>query len=442
MTDYRIGIDVGGTFTDIVGLSDGHLVRRKVRSTPDDFSVAVLEGLRLILEEVGTSGPQVKEVIHGTTVATNAIVEKKGARTGLSTTQGFRDVLEIARLRTPRLYDLTWRKPPPLVPRELRREATERMTTDGAVLTPLDEESVRQAAEALTKRGVSSIAICFINSFANPSHERQAAEVVRALAPHVSLSVSYQVLPEMREYERTSTAVINAYIRPVVDSYLGALEEGLGAMGVEAPLMMMQSSGGLMSAALARERPAYIVESGPVAGVMGSLHLAQRLGSGPSLVPEDVSERATMMGLCSELIGENGWVWNMRLIMLGLGGPERVAKQAKQNPMYAQYGYSERARSEALERARIALGFLGDQARRQRESGSRYLIGQQLSAADVYWAYFSLILRTLPEEQCAMPSSLRKGYDRASEALGAVDELLIEYRDWTFAHHLPLPMEF
>jgi N-methylhydantoinase A len=220
----------------------------------------------------------VRELIHGTTVATNAIVEKKGARTGLITTRGFRDVLEIGRLRTPRLYDLTWRKPPPLVPRELRREADERVMTDGTVFRPLDAESVRQATTILTEKGVTSIAICFLNAFANPSHEQQAAELVRALAPYVSLSVSHQILPEMREYERTSTAVINAYIRPVVDRYLGAVERGLEAMAVRAPLAVMQSSGGIMSAPLARERPIYMVESGPAAGVMGSLHLGQRLG--------------------------------------------------------------------------------------------------------------------------------------------------------------------
>jgi N-methylhydantoinase A len=278
VSDYRIGIDVGGTFTDIVGLSNGRLVRRKILSTPDDFSHAVLEGLRVLLEEAGASGQAVQEVIHGTTVATNAIVEKKGARTGLLTTYGFRDVLEIGRLRTPRLYDLTWRKPPPLVPRELRREIKERVMVDGTVFRPLDEDSVRRATDTLLRKGVASIAICCINAFANPAHEQRIAEMVRAMAPHILLSVSHQLLPEMREYERTSTTVINAYIRPVVDSYLAALERGLNAMAVEAPLLMMQSSGGIMSAPLARERPIYIVESGPAAGVMGSLHLGRRLG--------------------------------------------------------------------------------------------------------------------------------------------------------------------
>ena len=278
MTQYRIGIDVGGTFTDIVTLKGGTLYRRKVRSTPEDFSAGVLEGLRLLLAESGDAGRDAQEVIHGTTLATNAIVEKKGAPTGLITTRGFRDVLEIGRMRTPRLYDLTWQKPPPLVPRELRREADERVASDGAELSPLDEESVRQATDILTSKGVTSIAICFINSFANPSHERRTAEIVNEVAPHVSVSASHVVLPEMREYERTSTTVINAYIRPVVDGYIGALEQGLVAAGVEAPLMIMQSNGGIMSSGLSREKPIYMVESGPAAGVMGSLHLGQRMG--------------------------------------------------------------------------------------------------------------------------------------------------------------------
>ena len=273
MPGYRIGIDVGGTFTDIVGLSNGRLLRRKVPSTPHDFSQAALEGLELLL-----SGPDVREVIHGTTLVTNVIIEKKGARTGLITTRGFRDVLEIGRLRTPRLYDLTWRKPPSLVPRELRREVDERVMADGTVFRPLDEDSVRQAADVLIKKGAASIAVCLINSFANPSHERRVAELVRELFPRVSLSVSHEVLPEMQEYERTSTTVINAYVRPLVDGYLEGLERGLRAMAVEAPLMIMQSSGGIMSAARSRERPIYMVESGPAAGVMGSLHLGRRLG--------------------------------------------------------------------------------------------------------------------------------------------------------------------
>ncbi len=278
MSNYRIGIDVGGTFTDIVALDDGRLHRRKIRSTSDDFSTAVLEGLHALLTGADAEGSDVTEVIHGTTVVTNAIIEKKGAPTGLITTAGFRDILEIGRLRTPRLYDLSWRKPPPLVARELRREADERIQADGSVFKPLDEESLMAAAEALISRGVTSIAICFINSFANPEHERRAVEVVHSAWPEIALSVSHQVLPEMREYERTSTTVINAYVQPLVDGYLRGLESGLTEMDVDAPLLVMQSNGGIMGAAQSREKPIYMVESGPAVGVMGSLHMGRRLG--------------------------------------------------------------------------------------------------------------------------------------------------------------------
>ena len=278
MPNYRIGIDVGGTFTDIVALDGGRLHRLKIRSTSDDFSAAVLGGLRALLDGADASAGDVNEVIHGTTVVTNAIIEKKGAPTGLITTAGFRDILEIGRLRTPRLYDLSWQKPPPLVARELRREADERMQADGSVFKQLDEESVTAAAEALTARGVTSIAICFINSFANPDHERRAAELIQSTWPGVALSVSHQVLPEMREYERTSTTVINAYVQPLVDGYLRGLESGLVEMGVDAPLLVMQSNGGIMGAEQSREKPIYMVESGPAAGVMGSLHMGRRLG--------------------------------------------------------------------------------------------------------------------------------------------------------------------
>ena len=278
MTEYRIGIDVGGTFTDVVGLKDGQLVRKKLRSTPHDFSEAISEGLTLLLQGADASGKNVREVIHGTTIVTNALIEKKGARTGLITTKGFRDILEIGRLRTPRLYDLTWRKPVPLVPRELRREVDERLTTEGDIFRELDEKSVHEAVEFLAQRGINSIAICLINSFANGNHETRVAEIIQESNPDMSLSISHEVLPEMREYERTSTTVVNAYVRPIVDTYISSMEKKLQEMGVDAPLQIMQSSGGTMSAATSREKPIFMVESGPAAGVMGCLHLGRKLG--------------------------------------------------------------------------------------------------------------------------------------------------------------------
>jgi hypothetical protein len=180
----------------------------------------------------------------------------------------------------------------------------------------------------------------------------------------------------------------------------------------------------------------------PRVGWLDILNLAERLGQGPALVPAGINDRMTMIGLTNELIGENGFVWNMRLIMLGLGGPERSARAALSNPMYAEYGYSETARSQALDHARILLDTFAAHARAQRAAGSPYLIAGALSALDVYWAYFSQILSTLPESQCPMPAGLRRSYDLSGEALGGCDPILVEQRDWIFAQHLSLPMEF
>jgi glutathione S-transferase len=183
-------------------------------------------------------------------------------------------------------------------------------------------------------------------------------------------------------------------------------------------------------------------DEAPRTGWLEILNLAERLGTGPSLVPADIGQRMTMIGLTNELIGENGFVWNMRLVMLGAGGPERAEREAAANPMYAQYGYSETAHAAALDRARGILDAFTDHVRAQRARGSRYLIGDRLSALDVYWAYFSQLLRTVPEDLCPMPAGLRKSYDRGGVAVGGFDEILIEYRDRVLREHLPLPMTF
>ena len=280
MADYRIGIDVGGTFTDLALLRDGTVVTRKVRSTPQDFSRAVLAGLGDVLAEEGFTGDQLGEVIHGMTVISNAIIEKKGARTGLITTKGFRDVLEFGRMTNPMRFDMSWDKPVPLVERFLRVEVRERVTSSGEVFTPLHLEDVEEALEYLLGHDVTSIAVCYINSYVNPDHEVATAEVIRAKAPHVSVSLSSQVLPEVKEFERTSTTVIDAYVKPVIERYLGGLEEGLQRAGVRAPLLVMQSNGGIMTASLALDQPIHTAESGPAAGVIGVLKLGQLIGEG------------------------------------------------------------------------------------------------------------------------------------------------------------------
>ena len=279
MTSFRAGVDIGGTFTDVVFAgSDGRVLVKKVASTPDDYGRAVLEGLALGIEELGIGPGDVSEVGHGFTVATNAILEGKGEPTALITTEGFRDVLELARIRTPHLYDLYYQKPPPLVERDLRFEVSERTTFSGEVLKPLDPDSVAAVVDRVAASGVRSVAIALLHSYANADHEARIAEAVRARLPDVSLSVSSILLPEMREYERTSTTVINAYVRPVVARYLGDLDVGMRASGIEVPLMVMQSNGGLAPVESAIDKPMYCIESGPAAGVVGAYHLGKRLG--------------------------------------------------------------------------------------------------------------------------------------------------------------------
>ena len=279
MPSYRVGVDIGGTFTDVAFLSDdGRVLVRKVASTPDDYGRAVLDGLAQGIGELGIEPEDVSEVSHGFTVATNAILEGKGERTALITTEGFRDVLELARIRTPRLYDLYYAKPPPLVERRLRFEVKERVSFQGEVLVRLDMCDVEQVVERVAAGGVRSVAISLLHSYANPEHEALIASALRARIPNLNLSVSSEILPEMREYERTSTTVINAYIRPVVADYLGRLSQDLTKAGISVPLTVMQSNGGLSPVEAAAEKPMYCVESGPAAGVVGAYHLGRRLG--------------------------------------------------------------------------------------------------------------------------------------------------------------------
>src|SRR5262245_2219961 len=278
---FRIGVDIGGTFTDIVLLdADGRLHTKKVSSSVDDYARAIVAGLRDVFSDTGLGGKDIVEVLHGTTVASNAILELKGARTGLITTRGFRDVLEIRRLRMPRLYDLSWEKPPPLVERALRREVAERIDAHGQVETPLDPAEVEQVLTRLRHEGIEALAVCLINSYANPVHEEHIKAIASRHAPDLLICCSIDVLPEIREYERTSTTVINAYVMPIVRRYLATLRAGLDDAGVATPLLIMQSNGGLMTDAAAAERPIHIIESGPAAGVVGAQALARRLGLG------------------------------------------------------------------------------------------------------------------------------------------------------------------
>ena len=279
MQRFRVGVDIGGTFTDIVFLGDdGQVLARKLASTPDDYSRAVLNGISNGVQELGITTDMVSEVSHGFTVATNAIIEQKGARTALITSEGFRDILEFRRNRIPRLYDLHYEKPPALVKRQLRLEVGERLNFRGEVLRPLNKDDVDRAVQYVVDNGVESVAVCLLHSYANPEHEQYIAQVLAEKAPGVIQTISSDLLPEMKEYERTSTTVINCYVRPVVERYLTLLTDGLTEMGVQVPLTVMQSNGGLATSDIAKERPVYCIESGPAAGVVGAYHLGKRLG--------------------------------------------------------------------------------------------------------------------------------------------------------------------
>ena len=276
----RIGIDVGGTFTDFT-LHDtdlGVLRHFKLPTTPADPSQAIADGIAALMRDHGVGPERIGFVGHGTTIATNMVIERRGVPTGLITTKGFRDVLEIGRQVRPHLYDYTVRTPPPLVPREVRLEVRERMDADGAVLQPLHEDDVVRAAEALRAQGVHAVAICFLHAYLNDSHEERAAAIVRAIMPDVYLSTSSGVLPEFREFERFSTTAINATVGPRMERYLDRFLERLIDLGVTTPPYTVHSNGGLMSVETVRRFPVRTCLSGPAAGVVGAAEVARSSG--------------------------------------------------------------------------------------------------------------------------------------------------------------------
>ncbi len=275
----RLGVDIGGTFTDLVFLhADGRLDKIKVPSTPDDYSRAITEGVATYCAQVRLEPAEIFEVLHATTVATNAILERKGAKTALITTAGFRDVLELRRIRIPMSYDLGWEKPVPLVEREWRIEVAERLDASGNVLVPLETAAVEAAVRPLIDAAMDAVAVCFLHSYRDPRHEQLAGAVLRRLLPDAYISLSHEVLPEMLEYERTSTTVVNAYVGPLIGRYLARLRERFNQQRITAPLLVMQSNGGLVSAGTAAARPVTIIESGPAAGVVAAARLARDCG--------------------------------------------------------------------------------------------------------------------------------------------------------------------
>jgi len=267
---YRLGCDIGGTFTDFVLLDDrtGAITINKCLTTPTDPSDAVEQGIRQLEQMVPGFVQDLDEVIHGTTLVINSIIERKGAKTGLITTKGFRDVLELGREIRYAPYDVFAEFPKPLVPRRFRLEVDERIRSNGTVIKPLDRQEAREAVQRLIAMGVTSIAVCLINSFENPAHELMIKEIIKEEAPDLSVSISYDVLPQIREYERTSTTVTNAYVKPLTGRYLSKLSDRLSSIGFQGKLFIMLSSGGITSIDTAAEFPVRIIESGPTAAVI------------------------------------------------------------------------------------------------------------------------------------------------------------------------------
>jgi N-methylhydantoinase A len=276
----KLGVDVGGTFTDLCLLDagSGRVWIEKLPSTPADQSEAFVDGIFRVLERAGRDRGDVDFLVHGTTVATNALLERKGARTALLTTAGFRDVLEIGTQQRRELYSVIQTRPPALVPRELRLDVPERVAADGAVVQPLDEPAARAALARLAEQDVESLAICLLFSFMNTAHERRLGELAAELLPGAMVSLSSQISPEYREYWRMSTTAVNAYVMPPVFRYIDRLERRLCECGVAARLHVMQSSGGLMTATTTKERPVMTILSGPVGGVIGGTFFGSLAG--------------------------------------------------------------------------------------------------------------------------------------------------------------------
>lgn len=293
----RIGIDIGGTFTDLVAHdSTGKVWRVKVPTTPANPALGALESVQKFFRESMTGGRTVNVVIHATTLASNTLLQGRDTKTALITTEGFRDVLEIGRQNRPELYNLQVERLSPLVPRRYRFEISERVTYEGKILDPIDRIQARKVAKKLRRLELDSVAICFLHSYANPRHENIAAEIVRDEFPRAHVSVSSELLPEFREYERMSTTVVNAVLQPVMSKYLENLDNGLRKLGVRAPLFVMQSSGGAILSRQAAREPARIIESGPVAGAVASRYYGKGVGGLMSL---DVGGTTSKAGVWS-----------------------------------------------------------------------------------------------------------------------------------------------
>lgn len=271
----RVATDIGGTFTDLVAVDEtGRTVMAKSHTTPPNFEEGVID----VIQKSGIDPSSVREFIHGTTTIINALTERKGAKTALITTKGFRDVLEIARCNRPDLFNMVFEKPKPFIPRYLRQEVRERISYKGEIVTPLERADVEAAVARFKKEGVEAVAVCYINSYANDIHELQTVELIKELWPDVFVTSSVEVTKEWREYERTSTVALNSYVMPAASSYVNNLDRRLHEIGCEGKKYIMQSNGGTTTFDQAKRTPINMVESGPVAGVFGAAILGKMIG--------------------------------------------------------------------------------------------------------------------------------------------------------------------
>ena len=297
-----IGVDTGGTFTDVICRRDGHPdMVLKVPSTPSEPSKAVMSGLRQILKAAGGEMSAVRRFVHGTTVAANAVLERKGAKSGLITTNGFADVLEIGRQMRTDIYELELEPETPvfLAPGARRAGVIERVSSEGEILKSLDEHSLGKAIATLRAEGVTSIAVCFLFSFLNPTHERRVRDIIEVEYPDISVSLSSDVDPAFREYERTVVTAFDAYTKPVLRDYLGELDAALSKNGVVAPLQVMQSRGGISAASTATKRPVRLFLSGPAAGVIGGSKVGQAAGEN-NLITVDIGGTSCDIALVAQ----------------------------------------------------------------------------------------------------------------------------------------------
>ena len=306
MGKYIAAVDIGGTFSDLVCLDtvSGEIKNVKVPSTPPTF----IEGVMNALKKAGIPPSEMIVFKHGSTIATNAIIQRRGAKTGLVATKGFRDILEAARADRPELFDLSWDPNPPLVPRRHRLGVSERVDYEGNVVTPLNEEEVRHAARLFKKRGIEAVAICFLNSFMNPEHERRTKEILKQEMPQAYICHSYEIFPEIKEFERTSTTAVNAYLGPIVDRYLADLTKELTSWGYKGDTLIIHSGGGVMSLDAAREIPARTCQSGPAGGVVGGAYIGQMSGF-PNVITFDIGGTSTDLAVTyrGQPPMESGW---------------------------------------------------------------------------------------------------------------------------------------